>query len=31
MNPWSALDMERAVTVMGVCALGGMLGGMFSG
>ena len=31
MNPWSALDTERAVTVMGICALGGMLGGMFSG
>ena len=30
MNPWSALDTERSVTVMAVCALGGMLGGMFS-
>ena len=26
----SALDTERSVTVMAVCALGGMLGGMFS-
>ena len=30
MNPWSALDTERSVTVMAVCALGGMPGGMFS-
>ena len=29
-EPWSALDTERSVTVMAVCALGGMLGGMFS-
>lgn len=30
MNLGSPIDMERSVTVMGVCALGGTLGGMFS-
>lgn len=30
LNPGSGLDMERSVSVMGVCALGGVLGGMFS-
>ena len=30
MNMGSPIDMERSVTVMGVCALGGTIGGMIS-
>lgn len=30
MNMGSTIDMERSVTVMAVCALGGTLGGMMS-
>lgn len=30
MNMGSAIDMERSVTVMGICALGGTIGGMLS-
>ena len=30
MNLGSPLDMERSLTVMGLCALGGTLGGMLS-
>ena len=30
MNLGSPIDMERSVTVMGICALDGTLGGMFS-
>jgi putative membrane protein (TIGR04086 family) len=30
MNMGNPIDTERAVTVMGICALGGTLGGMFS-
>lgn len=30
MNMGSSVDMERSVTVMGICAMGGMLGGMIS-
>lgn len=30
MNMGSSMDIERSVTVMGVCALGGTLGGMMS-
>ncbi len=30
MNTGSPIDMERSAAVMGVCALGGMLGGMLS-
>ena len=30
MSPGSSMDTARAVTVMGVCALGGTLGGMMS-
>ena len=30
MNMGSPIDMERSVTVMGVCALGGTIGGIIS-
>lgn len=30
MNMGAAIDMERSVTVMGICALGGTIGGMLS-
>ncbi|MCC8023974.1 MAG: TIGR04086 family membrane protein [Clostridium sp.] len=30
MNMGTPIDMERSVTVMGVCALGGTIGGMMS-